>query len=117
MDPLLDLLQHVEGIMAADFDDHLRQYELEREVAEAARSDWQARVKVAVSKGDDPPMAPPPPPRAPERPRVCVSDATVEKLAFLAAALPRGLLLQRDEIAGWLGAFDKYGGGGSDRAF
>ncbi len=62
-------------------------------------------------------MAPPPPPRAPERPRVCVSDATVEKLASLAAALPRGLLLQRDEIAGWLGAFDKYGGGGSDRAF
>jgi hypothetical protein len=48
---------------------------------------------------------------------VCVSDATVEKLASLAAALPRGLLLQRDEIAGWLGAFDKYGGGGSDRAF
>jgi hypothetical protein len=48
---------------------------------------------------------------------VRVSDATVEKLASLAAALPRGLLLQRDEIAGWLGAFDKYGGGGSDRAF
>jgi hypothetical protein len=116
-DPLLDLLQHVEGVMGADFDEHWRQYELEREVAEAARSDWQAKVKVAVSKGDDPPMAPPPPPRAPERPRVRVSDVTVEKLASLAAALPRGLLLQRDEIAGWLGAFDKYGGGGSDRAF
>jgi hypothetical protein len=117
VDPLLDLLQHVEGVMAADLDDHLRDYELEREVAEAALSDWKARVKAAVSSGDDPPIAPPPPPCAPERPRVRVSDATVEKLASLAAALPRGLLLHRDEIAGWLGAFDKYGGGGSDRAF
>jgi len=35
----------------------------------------------------------------------------------LAAALPRGLLLVRDELSGWLGSFDKYGGGGSDRAF
>jgi hypothetical protein len=117
VDPLLDLLQHVEGLLAAGFDDRLREYELEREVAGAAVSDWKARVRAAVSSGDDPPIAPPPPPHAPERPRVRVSDATVEKLASLAAALPRGLLLHRDEIAGWLGAFDKYGGGGSDRAF
>jgi hypothetical protein len=117
VDPLLDLLQHVEGLMAGGFEDDLRDYELEREVAEAALSAWKAKVKAAVSNGDDPPIAPSPPPRAPERPRVRVSDATVEKLASLAAALPRGLLLQRDEIAGWLGAFDKYGGGGSDRAF
>jgi hypothetical protein len=117
VDPLLDLLQHVEGLMAGGFEDDLRQYELEREVAEAALSDWKAKVRAAVSSGDDPPIAPPPAPHAPERPRVRVSDATVEKLASLAAALPRGLLLQRDEIAGWLGAFDKYGGGGSDRAF
>ncbi|WP_267407043.1 DUF3987 domain-containing protein, partial [Methylobacterium sp. GC_Met_1] len=46
-----------------------------------------------------------------------MADAMVEALGALAAGLPRGLLLVRDELAGWLGAFDKYGGGGSDRAF
>jgi hypothetical protein len=29
----------------------------------------------------------------------------------------RGLLLFRDELAGWIGALDKYGGAGGDRAF
>lgn len=56
-------------------------------------------------------------PAVPIRPRIRVADATVEALGALAAGLPRGLLLVRDELAGWLGAFDKYGGGGSDRAF
>jgi hypothetical protein len=51
------------------------------------------------------------------RPRICVADTTTERLGALAAALPRGLLLIRDELSGWLGAFDKYGGAGSDRAF
>jgi hypothetical protein len=46
-----------------------------------------------------------------------VADATTEKLAALAAALPRGLLLVRDELSGWFGAFDRYGGGGADRSF
>ena len=32
-------------------------------------------------------------------------------------ANPRGLLLFRDELAGWVGALEKYGGTGSDRAF
>jgi hypothetical protein len=42
---------------------------------------------------------------------------TTEKLGALAAALSRGLLLVRDELSGWLGGFDRYGGGGADRAF
>src|SRR3954464_6542630 len=56
-------------------------------------------------------------PEAPVRPRVRVADATGEVLGAPAAALPRGLLLVRDELSGWLGGFDKYGGGGADRAF
>jgi hypothetical protein len=46
-----------------------------------------------------------------------VADVTTERLGALAAGLPRGLLLVRDELSGWLGGFDRYGGGGSDRAF
>jgi hypothetical protein len=61
------------------------------------------------------------PPEKPEQPaavRYIVSDTTVEALAPLLLANPRGLLLARDELAGWLGSFDRYaaGSGGADSA-
>src|SRR4029453_1691270 len=40
-----------------------------------------------------------------------------ERMARLLLENPKGMLLYRDELAGWLGALDKYGGAGSDRAF
>jgi hypothetical protein len=47
-----------------------------------------------------------------------VSDATVEALAPLLLASPRGLLLARDELVGWIGSFDRYAGGkGADAAY
>lgn len=54
------------------------------------------------------------PPEKPEQPqavRYIVSDTTVEALAPLLRANPRGLLLARDELAGWLGSFDRYAAG------
>ncbi|MCE9638370.1 MAG: DUF3987 domain-containing protein [Planctomycetes bacterium] len=61
------------------------------------------------------------PPREPERPiatRFIVCDATTEALAKLLAENPRGLLLARDELAGWLRSFDAYRAGrGGDAAF
>ena len=46
------------------------------------------------------------------------SDTTVEALAPLLLANPRGLLMARDELAGWIGSFDRYAGGrgGADSA-
>ncbi len=52
-----------------------------------------------------------PPPEKPERPvamRLVVSDATVEALATILSDNPRGLLLGRDELSGFLGSFDRY---------
>ncbi len=40
-------------------------------------------------------------------PRIATSDATVEKLQELLARNPRGLLLTRDELAGWLRQLDR----------
>jgi hypothetical protein len=119
MDAAFSLIRSIEDSMAAGFEDEMRLYELKREIAEAKREAWKAEVK-AAAKGDG--LPPPLPedaqiPQPPVRPRVRVADATTEKLAALASALPRGLLLVRDELAGWLGAFDKYSGVGSDRAF
>src|SRR5262245_16189367 len=44
-------------------------------------------------------------------------DTSTEELQRLLAENPRSLLYVRDELAGWLGGFDRYGGHGADRAF
>jgi hypothetical protein len=79
---------------------------------EAAKRDYEAAKK----DNNDVPE-----PNAPER--YIVWDSTTEKLGkILADNSHEGLLVKRDEFAGWLGSMDKYSGGtrsgaSSDRAF
>jgi hypothetical protein len=47
------------------------------------------------------------PPRPVQRRAYC-SDVTIEKLAQLLEENPKGLLVARDELSGWLGSFQKY---------
>lgn len=60
------------------------------------------------------------PPTKPEEPnavRLVCADATVEALAPILETNLRGVLLARDELAGWLGSFDRYRAGkGGDSA-
>jgi hypothetical protein len=49
-----------------------------------------------------------PRPKEPKCVRHIVGDATVEALAKILADNPRGVLLDRDEAAGWFGGFNKY---------
>ncbi len=54
------------------------------------------------------------PPEKPEPPgavRHVVSDTTIEALAPILLANPRGVLLARDELAAWIGGFDRYANG------
>jgi hypothetical protein len=55
----------------------------------------------------------------PPRPRIMMMDSTTEELVRRLADNPRGLMLVRDELSGWLSSFDRYrsNGKGSDRAF
>ncbi|GLS18108.1 hypothetical protein GCM10007874_11240 [Labrys miyagiensis] len=119
MDAAFALVHHAEEQMAAGYDDERRDYETKRQTAKATREAWEAEVKASVKAGENPRQMPAEAaiPDMPPRPRVRVADATIEAIAKLASSLPRGLLLVRDELSGWFGAFDKYGGGGADRAF
>jgi hypothetical protein len=46
-----------------------------------------------------------------------VGDTTPEKLGAILRDNPKGVLLNRDEIAGWLGSFGRYSSaGGGERA-
>lgn len=66
------------------------------------------------SKSDAPPPAKP---EAPIADRCWTDDVTTEALAVLLQQNPRGLLMVRDELAGWFN-FDRYAGGkgGGDAA-
>ncbi len=89
------LLQHEQA---------LDQFDRDRAIHDADYRAWQTKGRKA---GEPPPQKP----RPPVCPRVIVSDCTVEALAVLLAENPRGLLLARDELAGWIRGFDQYKGG------
>jgi hypothetical protein len=60
---------------------------------------------------------PPENPAPPQASRLVVGDTTVEALSPILLANPRGLLMARDELAGWIASFDRYTSGkGGDAA-
>jgi hypothetical protein len=83
----------------------MKQYETELARYEKDLAAWRREKK----NHDDPPAKPEPP----QAERCVVSDTTIEALAPLLLANLRGLLLARDELAGWIGSFDRYAGKGS----
>jgi hypothetical protein len=97
----------------------LAQHERDAEAARATDEVWREQVKTAARDNARPPDRPAgaEEPIPPARPRVVAMDTSIEKVQQLLAQNPRGLLYFRDELAGWLGNFDRYGGQGGDRAF
>jgi hypothetical protein len=94
-------------------DEEMARYQVARE-ARSARMREARRARRAAGQGG--PEAVPPEPRRPAERRAVVCDVTVERLAELLADNPKGLLLARDELSGWLGGYRRYRGrdGGTD---
>ena len=115
-----DLLRDLEGRINPTFDSDMMEYERQLEQAKAAKKSWIRKVEDADKKGDS---APPMPalatePEKPVKKRLIVNDATVEIIAPILSKNPKGVLLFRDELVGWLNGLNQYkGGNGSDRAF
>jgi hypothetical protein len=83
--------------------------EIKQDEADVAR--WEKEM-AAWKRSKDATEEPPAKPDSPQAERFVVSDTTVEALAPILMANPRGLLLARDEVAGWIGSFDRYAGKG-----
>jgi hypothetical protein len=107
-------------IVCAPLDDHeaalhakwlaaMEQYDLDLEVYEHDKKKW-----LKDREGDRP--------EKPERPvqtRAMVDDVTVESLAPILMENPRGVVLPKDELLGWVLAMNQYreGGRGADQQF
>ncbi len=84
----------------------MKQYAQELQEYHTALAHYERALKEwghGKSDGD-----PPERPLEPVAARCWCDDATVEALAVLLRNNWRGLLLVRDELAGWLGGFDRY---------
>jgi putative DNA primase/helicase len=105
------------------YEQDLREWEIDRITAEAKRDKLKDEIKKAIKNdsGMDKEYY-----RAqleeiesliePTERRYIINDSTVEKVGELLNRNPRGLLLFRDELTGWLRSLDKEGHE-SDRAF
>jgi hypothetical protein len=112
-----DVLPEIERRMVADYPDRLREWRASVEFEKAADQRWEEDVRAAQKRGAPPPL---PPVRTtgpePQSPRLRQNDVTVEKVAsLLAMAAPKGVLIVRDELAGWIGGMTAYNDAG--RAF
>jgi hypothetical protein len=112
--PVLDLalcpIRRRQAAAIAGFEEAWKTYEAEKEQYGADLKDWQRKGR---TKGEPAPK----PPAEPTCERFYCSDITVEALAVRLQKTPRGLLLSREELAGWLGSFDQYKASkGSDSA-
>jgi Protein of unknown function (DUF3987) len=111
-----DVLPEIERRMLADFPDRLREWRAAVEFSKAAEDKWKTEVREAQKRGNAPPL--PPETTAalespPQAPRLLQSDVTIERVAtLLATAAPKGLLIVRDELAGWIDGMTSYNNAG-----
>jgi hypothetical protein len=114
LDPLVKIIERFESRMLEEFEQKSRRHDGEFELAKQHRESWERTVKDAAKLGAPAPDLPlcAVEPQPPPRPRVSLSDTTLEAAAEIAAGNPKGLLLYRDELAGWWRGFNRYGGDG-----
>jgi hypothetical protein len=112
------VLPEIERRMGGDYPDRLRDWQAAVEFDKIAMKRWKDEFREAQEKKKPLPPMPKPtaPDIAPEKPRLRQHDITIEQAgAVLATAAPKGVMMVRDEIAGWLSGMDAYNPAG--RAF
>jgi hypothetical protein len=105
------VVPQLEENMRIDFPEKRREWRAKAEMAKAQLEVWQREIRDAQKLGRPPPPGPEgvEPEPEPERPRLIQVDVTHEKVAsVLAAASPKGVLMVRDELAGFLIGMNSY---------
>lgn len=91
---------------------HQKDFERKWGIYEYELENHDAVKKAAKKRGEIPPEEP----EKPKAGRCQAVDVTVEAMIEMLAENPRGILVERDELTGWVRAMDQYKGGkGSDK--
>jgi hypothetical protein len=117
--PFIEICKMLEREERPAWEEKTGEHEKNIEAVNAKLDKWKADVKLAVKNNAAAPDRPQDAvlPDAPALPRLVINDSTIEEATNILAGNPKGLLMVRDELSGWIGSFDRYGGDGSDRAF
>lgn len=112
------LAKELEHAINLDLDERKRRHAAAVEAAELVEERWKREVQEAVKRGVPPPEKPKDAcaPAEPVMRRIVTSEPTSQAFVKLAQANPRGVLVFRDELAGWVGSMDQFSGAGNDRA-
>src|SRR5215218_8136510 len=104
-------LAYETDVMVADATKAAFKDELKRAAKDAATSGDRSKLEEIARRGQDADV-----PKEPLLKRYKTEDATVEKISEILLENPRGILVHRDELSGWLRSLDKQGREG-DRSF
>jgi Protein of unknown function (DUF3987) len=104
-------LAYESDVMVAEATKSALKDELKKAAREAARSGDRSKLTEIASRSQDAEV-----PEEPLLKRYKTEDATVEKISEILLENPRGILVHRDELSGWLRNLDKQGREG-DRSF
>src|SRR5215217_4178248 len=90
-----------------------QEFKAKKEEHEREMREWKAHCRDARSAGE----TEPPPPPEPTMERTYADDTTVESLVGILEDNPRGVLIYKDELTGWVRSHDQYraAGKGADR--
>jgi Protein of unknown function (DUF3987) len=111
-------LHRLQAHYGADFEAQKRQHDLAVLVYEVELAAWRTkrRKKADTAQPEGTKQPPPSKPDAPTMTQLLTVDATVEALASILHGNPRGVLMERDELTGWVLSMNQYKGGkGADR--
>jgi hypothetical protein len=111
-----DVLREIEARMIGDFPERHHEWLRTVEADKAVLKRWQDEQRAALRAGrpfDKPMPVPAASDIEPKQPCLRFNDVTVEEVAaVLATGAPKGLVMTRDELAGWLDTMGVYNSGG-----
>jgi len=113
-------IRQLTAAVRAEYEAAMQVYRRQAALVDIEAKQAKRQVETALFKGEDVEVLSdrlvPDPPEKPRRRRYTVNDATVEALAEILADNPHGVLLERDEMMGFLQSLERPGQDGA-RAF
>jgi hypothetical protein len=107
-----DVLPELEHRMTGDFPERHHEWLAAVAADAAAKKNWEQEQRAALKEGKSFTKPMPTPTVSdvePERPRLRQNDVTIEQVAaILASAAPKGVMIVRDELVGWLDGMNAY---------